>query len=183
MALKKFEGMKQIYMAVINVLKERNYFLTFALIAILFFGLFIYIPIVTIPGNDLGFQLSIYSQRDYTLMFLLASLVGLNSSFQIYSFKKQKVQHDLLKSTGQVAISGASGFFGAIVGTAACASCLAFFFGLIGLGTGSVFFVLNNQSYFLVGAIIILILSLYFTSRKVNGVCDDCRVDKSIRKQ
>lgn len=175
--------MKQIYLAAINVLKERNYFLTFALIAILFFGLFIYIPIVTIPGNDLGFQLSIYSQRDYTLMFLLASLVGLNFSLQIYSFKKQKEQRDLFKSTGQVAISGASGVFGVIVGTAACASCLAFFFGLIGLGAGSVIFVLNNQIYFLVGAIIAILISLYFVARKINGICDTCGVDKSIRKQ
>jgi len=170
--------MKQIYFAAINVLKERNYFLTFALIAILFFGLFIYIPIVTIPGNDLGFQLSIYSQKDYALMFLLSALVGLNFSFQIYSFKKQKEQRDLFESTGQVAISGVSGVFGAVVGTAACASCIAFLFGLIGLGTGSVFFVLNNQSYFLVGAIIILILSLYLVSRNVNGICESCRIKK-----
>jgi len=174
--------MKQIYLAAINVLKERNYFLTFVLIAILFFGFFIYIPIVTIPGNDLGFQLSIYSQRDYILMFLLAALVGLNFSFQIYSFKKQKEQRDLFKSTGQVAASGLSGAFGAIVGTAACASCLAFFFGLIGLGAGSVIFVLNNQIYFLVGAIIAILISLYFTSRKVNGVCESCRIKKKMLK-
>ena len=178
MALKKFEDMKQIYLAAINVFKERNYFLTFALIAILFFGLFIYIPIVTIPGNDLGFQLSIYSQRDYILMFLLAALVGLNFSLQIYSFKKKKEQHGLSNSAGQVAVSGVSGVFGAIVGTAACASCLAFLFGLIGLGAGSVIFVLNNQIYFFVVAIIVMLISLYFIARKVNGVCKSCQIDK-----
>ncbi len=166
--------MKQIYLAAINVFKERNYFLAFALIAILFFGLFVFIPVVTIPGNDLRFQLSIYSQRDYILMFLLAALVGLNFLFQIYSFKKQKEQHDFFNSAGQVAVSGVSGMFGAIVGTAACASCLAFLFGLIGLGTGSVFFVLNNQTYFLVGAIALMLVSLYFTARKVNGICEKC---------
>jgi len=166
--------MKQIYLAAINVFKERNYFLAFALIAILFFGLFVFIPVVTIPGNDLRFQLSIYSQRDYILMFLLAILVGLNFSLQIYTFKKQKEQHDFFNSAGQVAVSGVSGMFGAIVGTAACASCLAFLFGLIGLGTGSVFFVLNNQTYFLVGAIALMLVSLYFTARKVNGICEKC---------
>jgi len=174
--------MKQIYFAAINVLKERNYFLTFALTAILFFGLFIYIPVATIPGNDLGFQLSIYSQKDYALMFLLSALVGLNVALQVYVFRKQKDERRLAKSTGQVAISGASGFFGAIVGTAACASCLAFFFGLIGLGTGSVFFVLNNQSYFLVGAIIAILISLYFVARKVNGICESCRIKKKMLK-
>lgn len=171
--------MKQIYLAIINVFKERNYFLAFLLISIVFFGLFIYIPVVTIPGNDLGFQLSIYSQRDYILMFLLAVLVGLSVSLQVYIFRKQKEERNLAQSTGQIAVSGISGVFGAIVGTAACASCLAFFLGLIGLGTGSVLFVLNNQSYFLTGAVIIMLISLYFTARKVNDVCETCRIDKA----
>jgi len=169
-------------MAVINVFKERNYFFAFVFIAIVFFALFVYIPVFTIPGNDLGFQLSIYSQRDYILMFLLAFLVGLNFSLQIYSFKKQREQQGLVKSTGRVAVSGLSGVFGAIVGTAACASCLAFFFGLIGLGAGSVIFVLNNQIYFLVGAIIALLISLYFVARKVNGICESCRIKKKMLK-
>lgn len=183
MDLKEFKNMGQIYLVIINVFKERNYFLAFVLIAMVFFGLFIYIPVMTIPGNDMRFQLSIYSQKDYVLMFLLAMLVGLNFSLQIYSFKKQRKQHDLLKSTGQAAVSGISGVFGVIVGTAACVSCLAFFFGLIGLGVGSTIFVLNNQSYFLVGAIILLIISLYYTSKKVNGICNNCSIDKIKRKQ
>ena len=168
--------MKQIYFAIENVFKERYYFLTFILIAIAFYGLFILVPVATIPGNDVKFQLSIYSQKDYILMLLLSVLVGLSVSLQVYIFKKQKEERDLVQSSGQVAVSGISGMFGAIVGTAACASCLAFFFGLIGLGAGSTLFVLNNQSYFLVGAIILLIISLYFASKKVNGICDNCNI-------
>jgi len=148
------------------------------LIAVVFFGLFVYIPIATIPGNSLEFQLSIFSQKDYILMLLLAILVGLNFSLQIYSFNKQKEQYELVRSTGQVAVSGISGVFGSVVGTAACASCLTFLFGLIGLGTGSVFFVLNYQPYFLIGAIILLLISLYFASRKINGICERCQIDK-----
>ncbi|MBI2028218.1 MAG: hypothetical protein HYT07_01280 [Candidatus Levybacteria bacterium] len=171
--------MREVYLAIINVFKERNYFLAFVLIAMVFFALFIFIPVFTIPGNDLGFQLSIYSQKDYVLMFLLAALVGLNLALQVYIFRKQREERRLTQSTGQLAVSGISGVFGAVVGTAACASCLAFFFGLIGLGAGSVIFVLNNQIYFFVGAIILLLISLYFTARKVNGVCESCHIDKA----
>lgn len=176
MDLKDFKDMGQIYLVIINVFKERNYFLAFVLIAMVFFGLFIYIPVVTIPGNDIAFQLSIYSRKDYALMVLLAILVGLNFPLQIYSFKKQKEQQGLLKSAGQVSVSGISGVFGAVVGTAACASCLAFFFGLIGLGAGSVYFVLKNQLYFLIAAIIVMLISLYFTARKINSICDICNM-------
>ena len=170
--------MRQIYLTGKNVLKERNYFLTFVLIAVVFFGLFVYIPIATIPGNSLEFQLSIFSQKDYILMLLLAILVGLNFSLQIYSFNKQKEQYELVRSTGQVAVSGISGVFGSVVGTATCASCLAFFFGLIGLGTGSVLFVLKNQIYFLAGSIAVMLATLYFTVRKVNETCGSCGVKK-----
>jgi len=166
--------MKQILIAIKTIISKKWYLFSFLALVPLMFLFFVYIPVVTIPGNDLGFQLSIYSQRDYILMFLLAALVGLNFLFQIYSFKKQKEQHDFFNSAGQVAVSGVSGVFGAIVGTAACVSCLAFLFGLIGLGTGSVFFVLNNQTYFLVGAIALMLVSLYFTARKVNGICEKC---------
>jgi len=66
------------------------------------------------------------------------------------------------------------GIFGTVVGAAACASCLASLFGLIGLGTGSVFFVLQNQIYFFLGAIIAMLISLYFAARKVKRACDKC---------
>lgn len=62
----------------------------------------------------------------------------------------------------------------AIVGTAACASCLAFLFGIAGLGIGSVAFVLKYQTFFLFGSIALIVLSLYFTAGKVNKHCVSC---------
>ena len=94
---------------------------------------------------------------------------------QAYIWKKQKERRDISQSVVQGTVSGAMGIFGTVVGTAACASCLASLFGLIGLGTGSVFFVLQNQIYFLLGAIIAMLISLYFAARKVNKVCTSCQ--------
>lgn len=138
-----------------------------------FFALFIVIPLITIPGNDLMFQLKIFRISDYFLMIFLAILVGLNLALQVYSFK-QKRARNITQSVAGGAISGVSGIFGAIVGTAACASCLASLFGLVGLGTGSLFFVLKNQQLFLFGAITFMLISLYFAARKVNKVCISC---------
>lgn len=159
----------------IKVFTEKIYILLALLIATLFFGIFIFIPLVTIPGNDLRFQLSIYTLENYILMSFLALLVGITFAMQIYTVKKQQV---LRKSSSPVlqgvALSGASGIFGSIVGTASCSLCLASLFGFIGLGTGGALFVLKNQNYFLWGSILIMLFSLYFTARRINKVCTSC---------
>lgn len=159
--------LRQIYLPISTILKEKRYFLVFLIIAVIFFGLFIIIPVITIPGNSLAFQLEIFRSRDYILMFLLAILVGLNFSMNIYAWKKSKQSADISQSAASGATAGFGGAFAAIVGTAACASCLAFLFGIMGLGIGSVAFVLKYQTFFLLGAIALVLFSLYFTARKV----------------
>jgi len=159
--------LQQIYNAAKQVLGERKYVFIFFLFTLFFFWLFVFIPVVTTPGNTLAFQLSIFRGQDYFLMLFLALLVGLNFSMYIFAH------------TSQSAVSGTAvgfgGAFAAIVGTAACASCLAFFFGIMGLGVGSVIFVLKYQTFFFLGAIALIVLSLYFTARKVNKHCASCQ--------
>lgn len=58
----------QTYLVIKKVLGEQNYFLLFSSSAAIFFGLFILTPVTTIPDNDIKFQLSIYSSKDYVLM-------------------------------------------------------------------------------------------------------------------
>jgi len=164
----------QTYSAIMVVIKKWNYALLVFIAAMLFFGLFILIPVITIPGNSFQFQLSIFGTRDYVLMAFLAVLVGLNFALQIYSFAQRNKQQKFSQPAMGGIAAGVSGVFGAVVGTAACASCLASLFGLIGLGTGSVFFVLQNQSYFLIGTIVLMLVLLYFGARRVKRICDSC---------
>ena len=166
--------MQEIIVAIQKVFRERRAFLIFGVTAIILFALFILIPVITIPGNSFQFQLSIFGTRDYVLMAFLAMLVGLNFALQVYSFKKRSGVQKISQSVTGGAASSLSGIFGAVVGTAACASCLASLFGLIGLGTGSLFFFLQNQSYFLIGTIALMLVLLYFAARKVNKMCDSC---------
>ncbi|MBI1960764.1 MAG: hypothetical protein HYS43_00595 [Candidatus Liptonbacteria bacterium] len=160
---------RHIYSAAKQVLKERKYAPLFLLLALFFFGLFVLIPIITTPGNTLAFQLSIFRVRDYALMVSLALLVGLNFSMNIYARREQKRSAAVSGSA-----AGIGGIFGAIVGTASCTSCLAYLFGIMGLGFGSVAFVLEYQTFFLLGAIALVVLALYFAARKINKACDSC---------
>lgn len=167
---------KLIYSAAIKVFAERIYLLLALLMTAFFFGVFIFIPLVTIPGNDLRFQLSIYTRENYVLMSFLAVLVGATFAMQIYAAKKQRMlRKSLPPALHSAALSGASGIFGSIVGTASCSLCLTSLFGFIGFGTGSILFVLQNQIYFLLGAIIAMLVSLYFTARKVVKICQKCQ--------
>lgn len=166
--------MQQIFRAIQQMIKKPSCVLIHLVTSVAFFAIFIAIPVWTIPGNSLAFQLSILRTRDYALMIFLAVLVGLHVAMHVYIWKARKQQERTPQSVVQGTASGVMGIFAAVIGTAACASCLFALFGLIGLGTGSVFFVLNNQPYFLIGTIALMLILLYFTARKVNRVCTSC---------
>ena len=155
------------------VLSKKKYFLFFVLFSLFFFMLFIFIPVASIPGNDVSFQLSIYTLKDYFIMILLSMLIGLTLTLQTYTFKAKRIKPKLPQSavSGTVSISGV---FAAIVGTAACTSCLAVLFGFLGVSFGSLVFILDHRIYFLIGATVIMIISLYFVAKKVSNVCKKC---------
>ena len=162
-------------LAIRQVLGERLYLVTLFIFAGLIFVMLIAIPLYTIPANTLALQLKIFRLKDYLLMAFVALLMGLNFSMQIYTWKKRKEQtKDMAQSAVAGTAVGISGIFAAMVGTATCASCLVFLFGLIGIGAGSVFFVLKHQTYFLLGAIALMIVSLYFVAKKINKTCISC---------
>ncbi|MBI2674750.1 MAG: hypothetical protein HYX22_03390 [Candidatus Yanofskybacteria bacterium] len=166
--------LQQIHSAARQMLGEQKHVVIVLLFALFFFGLFVFIPVVTTPGNTLAFQLSIFRIQDYFLMICLALLVGLNFSMNIYARRKQSQSVNISKSAASGTAAGFGGAFGAIVGTATCASCLASLFGVVGLGIGSVAFVLKYQTFFLLGSIALVIISVYFTARKINKVCNSC---------
>lgn len=158
----------------IAVLVQPHYQLLLLVLSLLFFGVFITLPVLTIPGNTLSYQLSLFRIQDYALMVILALLIGLNVTLRIYAMR----QKDALVSSVQGSFSGLAATFAAIVGTATCSSCLASLFLLLGLGTGAAFFVLEHQTIFLAGAILLVLASLYFSLQKAVGLCS-CTIPSS----
>lgn len=152
------------------VLNKRKYFLALIILIFAIFAVFISVPVFTIPANSFLFQLKAFAIRDYALIIILSTLMSLLIVMQVFSFNQAK-----LFSPGKTTVSGGSAIIASIFGTASCLSCLAAVFGFLGLSIGAVLFLVEYR-WLIVGiAIVIMLISLYFTSLKINGVCEECR--------
>jgi len=159
---------KEIINASKQVLSSRGYFISFIFLAFVIFSLFVAIPTLLIPANSLLFQLSVFTLKDYTLLTVLSILTSLLIVMQIFTYKQAKIC-----SSGNIATSSGSAIVAALFGTASCASCLAAVFGFLGLGT--IFFLIKYQWIVVSMAILLILISLYLTSLKLNGVCNSCK--------
>jgi hypothetical protein len=145
-------------------------FLCFIALALI---LFVLVPVWSIPGNDVAFQLSLFTIGNWTLFVILALLIALLLTMQVFIFRRARNAAVKAKSLGSAAV-GATGAYAGVLGgvfaTAACSWCVAAVFGF--LGTGTVLFIAQNQFWAVLVAISIMLVSLYFTSKKVVSACD-----------
>ena len=167
--------MKQVFIASKTVLSKKFYLLGFLTLIPLTFFLFVMIPVWTIPGNSLDFQLGIFSERDYILLSILLFLTSLFLTMQVFIFRNSISAKDKTTAAVKGGVGGYTAVVGSVFATAACSSCLFALFGFLGFGT--LFFLLEHQWYILTGAMLLLVVYLYFASKKVNGICDVCFVD------
>lgn len=168
--------MKDILTAIKTVLSKRGYLSTLLVLAILSFFLFIFIQVWIIPENTLSLQFSVLNFSNYLLMIILSILIGVFITMQVFIFRNAYSAQTKLASVGTGGAAGYLGVFAAVLGTATCATCLLALFGF--LGFGGIVFLFQNQGYVVGLSIIVLLTSLYFSSRKVNGVCESCKVYK-----
>lgn len=161
-----------IYFASGQVLESRNYKLWFLGLTAIFIAAYIVFPVWLTPGNTLSFQLSLLRPSDYVLFVLLSAVTALLVLMQAFLFLRSKKGR--AGAVGQGGVGAFSALFGGLLATAACSTCIAAILGF--LGAGSVFFVLENQPYFVYGAIALVLLGLYFSARRVQGYCEDCKM-------
>lgn len=160
--------MKQVISATRTLFTKRNYLWLFLAGIPTIFAIFVLVPVKTIPGNDLAFQLSIFALRDWIIMAALASLTSLLLVMNIYIFRQRRA----LAEAGKAGAGGVSSIVGAVFGTAACSSCVAALFGFMGLPF--VLFLVEARLYIVFGAIGLILLSLYFASKKIVLACENC---------
>lgn len=160
--------MRKIVEASKILLWQRSYLLLFLLGISMLFFILVLVPTKTIPGNSLAFQLSIFTPRDYLLLATLSTFTSLLFVMNIYIFRQKRS----LVQAGQGSLGGASSVLGVVFGTAACASCVAALFGFLGLP--AVFFLIKARLYIVSAAIALIVISLYFASKKVVQVCQEC---------
>ena len=150
--------------------KNSNYIILFAIVSLLMSALFILIPVWTVNGNTLAYQLKVFTIRDYVVLSILSGLSALFITMQVYVMRLKK----RVEGVGRTLGGGLGALFAGIAGTAFCASCLAPLFAIFGIGFGGVVFVLNYRWYFVVAIILLMLTAIYLTARKINRVCTSC---------
>ena len=161
---------RTIFIATKKTLAHKNYIALFSFVFVLMLVLFTYIPIWTVPGNSIAIQLDIFKPLDYLTILFLSGLYALFVAMQTYLMRQKKSGGGITTSLG----GGASTLFAGIAGTAFCVSCLAPLFALFGIGFGGVIFVLEYRFYFVIGIVVLMLIAIYFTAKKIMRMCENC---------
>lgn len=165
-----------------TVLSKKSYITLFAVLTTLALILFVLVPVWSVPGNDISFQLSLFTPQNWLLFAVISPLVALLLTMQVFIFRRAQNAKEKTKSLGGVAsgvVGGYAGILGGVFATAACSWCVAAVFGF--LGTGAVLFIAQNQFWAVLVAVGILLVSLYFASKKVINACDCTPVKTNLR--
>lgn len=161
-----------LWLGISQPFKNTSYRFLFLALLLLGLAFLILAPVWIVAGNNLKQQLEIFVPRDYLVMILLAGLYALFLTMQIYAFR-QKKRVGVGTAAGGVG-GGLGTFLAGIAGTASCASCLAPLFALFGIGFGSTLFVLEYRFYLLAAVILLMLIAIYLTARKITNLCSLC---------
>ena len=137
-------------------------------IAVLAF--FVALPVIVIPSNTLQLQFSLYTPLDYITLTALSILGSLFALMNVYVYKHAKEKR--LSVIAQGGVGGAFGTLASVFGAASCPMCVAALFGFLGFGTVGV--LIQYQLWIFLAALLFMLFSLYFISRKVSGACEKC---------
>ncbi len=152
------------------VLSEKRYLAAFILATAFMAYLYVFVPIFTVPGNDLGFFLSITPLGQLAFIGILSIAMGLLIAMQLYSFFALKAPQ--VKAAGTTIFAGASSIVSGVFAGATCAACVSVIFSF--LGTGGVFFLLEYRWPIMIGTFLIVLIALFFTSKKIQSLCENC---------
>jgi len=161
-----------------TIFASRKYKLSFAVIATVFVLAYIFFPVLHMSGKSVSAQLSSLSFYDYLLFAALSVAVSLLVSAQIFLFFRSKKGR--IAALGQGGVGAFSAFFSAILATAVCFSCVAAVLGF--LGAGSVFFITEHKIPIITGVIVFILISLYFSALRIEGLCEKCDPKNAFKK-
>lgn len=155
-----------------TVFRKKRSYLIFSIASFLVFSVFIIIPVIIVPGNDIAYQLSIMPFGDFVTLITLSFITGLAVVFNIYIFNQKK--HLQKSQIGQVGITGIAALLSSFFGSFSCIACAATIIGFFGLT--AVTFAIKFRIYFALASVFLMLSSVYFTARKVLHVCDRCSI-------
>jgi hypothetical protein len=129
-----------------------------------------------VPGNSFLFQATIYHWTEYLMLMLLSLLSALSLTLQWTAFRAKGVSNS--KETTKQTLLGGSGIITGVISSlfasASCATCLGALFSFMSFNT-LIFFAVHRW-YILGGALTLILVSIYFSARKINRGCEVCVV-------
>lgn len=144
-------------------------FLSFA-----FFLLFIYLPVLTTPGDDFWFQLSILKRFTLLVLILLSLLNGYLIVMHVEIHRLKALARSKRTEFAKDSATSISILTSSIVATIGCASCYSSVISIFGLG--GVTFVGTYRNHIALAAILISLAAIYLTSKRLNGHCEVCKI-------
>lgn len=148
-----------------------KYFLISLVVAVVSIVVF-YLALTSIPYNPLNASNSLRFQ-DFVFIFVVSILFAVSVALQLYSF-------DIIKKISKRGVAGGlsafiAGLIAGITGVATCTACAVFLISFIGLPG---MLLLSEYSIEIkIITIVLLLTSIYFTSRKIDSSCEACTVD------
>lgn len=153
--------------AIQTVLHTPMNWLVYLLSSGAFFALLVFVPVWTTPGNDFAFQLSITPVWVLVLMGVLSGGNGLVMLMQWHLLRQHAAKY-----RGRDAVLHGGLVGSAILATIACTACFSSLLSL--LGATGVAFLHTHRGLTGFVALGLTLVALYFTARRVNGVCTRC---------
>lgn len=165
--------MKETLRAIQATLSSRKHAIISVVSAIIMLFLAVYIPSVLTPGNTIAFQLSLYTPAEATLTLLFSVLFGLSVGMQSYAshLRKAGKHAAIAKHTG----TGAVAFVGTLFSAKLCPICLSAILSFVGIGGSAALVLFSYKTEILAASALMLLLSIYFTSKRITLTCDKCK--------
>ncbi len=163
--------MRTMLRASVSVFRNPSYGIISAGGALVFFGVYLLVPVWLVPGNTLAFELSRMTVLNYALLVTLALMTGVLLSFELFAFRRSRTQG--LRAAGESGIGLIASLTGGVLAAASCGCGIGILLGVLGLGGGALF-VAANQSGIIAVMLVIVAIGLYFSARRAAGLCVTC---------
>lgn len=165
-----------IFPAIKTTLSKWAYRISFIVLVILFVALYISIPVMIIPGNTLPFQLSLYTPADYIIFVSISVLTSLLVLMQVFSFLRSRKYN--ARSIGNGSAGVFSGVLSGMFASITCVPCAIGYIGIFG-SAGSTLIISKYQYYFIIVAMLFVLLGIYYAARRVMGHCKECDISNN----
>lgn len=137
----------------------------------------IVLPVLTIPGNDIAFQLATLSPKGAVLTTAVSAGLGILIAMNVFLLR---LKLDARAAGGSGATLGVGAFTG-MFASAACPACVGTLFAF--LGAPGVLFLVNYRYEIAFLGLAVILTSIWLTARSISGKCEGCLPASSLRKR